>query len=502
MPSNSALLPTVPTAKTNELVYLEWFMNKTTIKLPGIYKWPFWRTLVLQAGSSEPAVLHALLALSSAHRAESQHERLRNAVDEAFNAEEQFSLSRYCRAITELQPHLAAGDKASVRVALITCAIFTCIEFLQGRYQTGLEHLRSGLKLLCTVNLYSLSSASDTVDEWLLETFARLSLQVALFDPSFERIPEIFQNLWTDRASFESVPQARRNLDCLLQASLGPRNTISVNAAESHDNFRGIRPQSREQLEAELASWHVAYSTFHGNLRSEHDPQEFFASLMLQPYHAMAVISAGTHLDSGYSDEMAYDRYLPQFVSMIRQSISLLRAVKPIRHYTDHLEVCHFSIDIGWIPQLYFTALKCRNNRVRLHALKLLSLHRSREGVWDTLLASAVAREVIQLEEGDFYHYWSASDGFSIMDDPGQSDSDSKMPVLPPSRRVQQVQVVLPNGPSDTMRLTCMRPTRDGGLELLKREHDPRSGQWMSLERKGTSESTLSVCSIPSVASA
>src|SRR4051812_17128273 len=46
--------------------YFDWFKCRTALKLPGTFRASgFWTTLLFQASFSEPAVLHAVLALSS-----------------------------------------------------------------------------------------------------------------------------------------------------------------------------------------------------------------------------------------------------------------------------------------------------------------------------------------------------------------------------------------------------------------------------------------------------
>jgi len=49
-------------ASTEEKGYFEWYRCRTATKLPGIFVSSFWDTLVFQASSNEPEVLHAVLA--------------------------------------------------------------------------------------------------------------------------------------------------------------------------------------------------------------------------------------------------------------------------------------------------------------------------------------------------------------------------------------------------------------------------------------------------------
>jgi len=46
----------------------DFFVNKTVLKIPGVFFSPFWADLVLRASATELPILHAAVALGSAHR--------------------------------------------------------------------------------------------------------------------------------------------------------------------------------------------------------------------------------------------------------------------------------------------------------------------------------------------------------------------------------------------------------------------------------------------------
>jgi hypothetical protein len=68
------------------------------------------------------------------------------------------------------------------------------------------------------------------------------------------------------------------------------------------------------------------------------------------------------------------------------------------------LNMSRCIVDIGWIPPLYYTAIRCRIHRVRLHAIRLLESTSHREGICDARISAAVARTVMQLETNDVDH--------------------------------------------------------------------------------------------------
>ncbi|KAF4460914.1 Transcriptional regulatory moc3 [Fusarium albosuccineum] len=110
----------------------DWFLSRTSKKIPGVFEPEFWKTLVLQASATEPAVFHAAVALGAAHK----REMLLATGTVALVPDEQecFILRQYNAAISHLQHHLAAGvdDKDSAHVAAIACMLFICLEFLRG----------------------------------------------------------------------------------------------------------------------------------------------------------------------------------------------------------------------------------------------------------------------------------------------------------------------------------------------------------------------------------
>ena len=57
-----------PLRDVYEKQHLDWFICNSAKKFPGIFGSDFWHSLVFPATTAEPAVLHAVIALGSAHR--------------------------------------------------------------------------------------------------------------------------------------------------------------------------------------------------------------------------------------------------------------------------------------------------------------------------------------------------------------------------------------------------------------------------------------------------
>ncbi|KAH7153589.1 hypothetical protein EDB81DRAFT_687905 [Dactylonectria macrodidyma] len=395
-----------------ERASFDWFRHRAIVKLCGVFGSRFWDTLVLQASMTAPAVLHALLALSSAHKAEmtggSQPEHGR------------FALEQYNKAIACLRPHFTktSRDGESARVVLITCVVFVCLELLQGRYVEGQTHLQNGLNLLSqlqaelntpgTRGLLVLGHPQESVnDGYLTEAFSRLHAQSSLFGqvPGACCKPYTIATAIPDSAIcarpplFGSMNQARQHLDGLFNAIHGlsvrcQRRYIVQDAAKAL-----LDTQSR--IQTCLRLWRQAYKVSRLNLISQLNVRDALSYPLLTVYHTMAVIMVATCLTE--PDESTFDSFEVAFDFVVSTCEEMLRAAVQVMAADAAAGYCSgrfsFTADIGLIPPLYYSALKCRVPSIRHRAIKLLETATHKEGIWNGPVAAQVASEAIKIEE-------------------------------------------------------------------------------------------------------
>jgi len=128
-----------------------------------------------------------------------------------------------------------------------------------------------------------------------------------------------------------------------------------------------------------------------------------------------------------------------------------------------------FAFEMGVIPPLYFTAIKCRVPSIRRSAIALLQTTMPRrEGIWIADLYIALARRIIEIEEGDFEARHLKSDGGAIRD---QLTGE----LLPPkSRRVIDAAIHLrtEKGLAERVKKVTflMRPFGAGGRVVAREE--------------------------------
>ncbi|KAI8957072.1 hypothetical protein F5Y11DRAFT_106034 [Daldinia sp. FL1419] len=461
---------------------LEWFTYRSVLKLPGVFSFEFWDRLVFQAASNEPAVLHAVLALSSAHRREGLCSD--TSPDVAPDEQEHFTLEHYTKAITYLQPHFTSRTNRSVRVALITCLMFVIMEYLRGHFKTGYNHLQNGLKLLneyqarsSAVDSYSLfrEPCCDSADAWIIQAFIRLDVQ-AKFQcqgPQFLNITQedCSSDVPTATLLFQSVNQARQHLDRILSQTF----YLSHECRHLTQPLDKVDPRSllskQRRLQAKLDSWYGAFKQSRASLVTGKVSHNTVAHIILRIYHMIAEIMVDTCLRP--EDQMRYDMHTKAFESIVDQlnyirNLSLSPSLASVFHFSD---TSNSITDLGAIPALYYVAIKCRIRSIRQEALDFLTTTAHKEGIWSSHLAARIITEVIRIEEGDFYNHLDIGETIR-----------ARQEVLPEARRLHDIEVQLPDGYEGTATLQCKRRFDDFNWEAITRDfiYDMKTQRWIS----------------------
>lgn len=478
---------------TEEKDYFDWFKTRTLHRLSGSFVSRFWNILVVQASFQEPAVMHATLALSAIHRRgvdANAEEKTARMVE--FRNQDQFALAHYLQAMQHLQTHFETQDKASLRVALMTCILFVTFEFFRGYFETGQRHLKSGLQILSgspgTHGDFPRREPSQSlVDDWILEAFSRLQFQVELFKLSYQG-PGLA--LSTGRSAhsgiaLQSINESWHELQRLI-------NNI-LRLADQCDRLSGPSEvletlpallEQQECLQSELEQWLYAFQTLKVTFsqgRMGYEEKKGFG--ILPVYHNMATIMAGVCLSPG--DESIFDAYSTQFVVMVGQMAHLWTVSQPASPYRrsspdrllgSFLNMAHSYADIGWIPALFYTATKCRVHRVRLQAIRLLECSTHREGIWDSQIAACIARKAMQMEERDFYEGVDTRDSFPLSGCP--TPWDLSLPLVPSPYRIRKLDTVLSGEPME--KITLFGDKEENGVDqkYVLSEYSVHTQRW------------------------
>ncbi|PWY79711.1 C6 zinc finger domain protein [Aspergillus heteromorphus CBS 117.55] len=442
--------------------YVEWFIQHAIFKIGGMFPSEFWNKLVIQALFQESAVRHAVLALSSAHRYGAQHHDEYPLKSDRPSENERFTLRHYNRAIGCLKTEFGreTGQLQSKMVALITCMLFVTLEMLRGQYKTSHTHLQHGVMLLREIKAQRDTSRNgdlikampQTAADDIMQVFGRLAIQSALFGQRIRYLnpgdiePDDLPN------RFQSVAQARRYLDVLLartQSLVEMCRQIEIGTAMLHSYDQLLELQGC--LEEELDLWLVVYNSSLDTLLPRGFSQALLALKMLKIYHTMALIMVVTCVP--WNDQVAFDLQTERFILIINDIICAWQAVKAAypKLASGSLGTA-FTMDMGFIPPLYYTALKCRVPRIRRQAIRLLRMAPHREGVWSSSLTSRIAEEVIAVEERKVDATLRSEDSFDALSVPEESELEMKL--LPHLSRISDVRVNLPDEPTGNVTLS------------------------------------------------
>lgn len=481
------LLPkTTVGASAEERDLLEWFRFRTTVKFQSAFGSKFWEVLALRASLEEPAIFHAVIAISAVHKRiilgdgeVSLKPDSRDALLMTYQRQRSKAVSKL------LEPHTSGLTTAAIRTALIACMIFTNMDFAIGHYESGARHFHSGIKLLCslqaglTANPASPGCIPDNKngnqeDMWIIEAFSRGNLCTAQFGMCYWMPEPVPDNFCTPLPSeFDSMEHAKKTLDLILSdtikvtgQALGRQIFTDLNANELEQWLQKMRQTLKASVDRWARLFERALPAFETTLFGR---QSRLGLCILRMMHSMTTIMADVCLSA--DDVMAYDAHTHNFYNIIVAGQDLLHAIREVhRDGNDALkpyrELFTFVPEAGWQSPLFFTALHCRARRLRLHAIKYLFGVPVQEFIWNHKIAASIGREIMDIEHG--IDPVSDADDFDVMNIPPLEDIVD--PDLPASQRVTYIQVALYDHPQRAV-MTYARQDAFGGREIMMREY-------------------------------
>ena len=307
-----------------------------------------------------------------------------------------FALSQCNKAINIMTKR--GPDSTGYMPALAFCILFIAFEVLQNRLTAALSHLRSGLSIIQAWTQTEKRSSQMSEEE----IWERVKTILERFGDSFQldgRFPDRSPTPMLDNEgccrpavempeSFSGVEQAAAVFKDICESTF---RSLPLNAAEQTAHEQGpygCRSHS-------LRPWRIRYRRLQETLRREALDQHTRRHLQLLNIHYLVVkILQDTRFDP---EEMGFDVHLPTFQKIINACQQTINAEREHMSSESRMTV---SLDLGLIMPLYFTAVRCRDPRIRRAALHLLASVARYEGIWLSWIAGQVAKAVIDLEEG------------------------------------------------------------------------------------------------------
>lgn len=319
---------------------------------------PFWERIVFQASHQHPSIKHALVAVSSLH----ETIELASYPDDASSTsawrsqQHLLSLSHYNKAIALLTTP-PKDQSVPLELVLITCALFSCYENLQGNFARSLRHAQSGLSIIeerqtsspDRKGYTSPSSEPDMIDTYLAPIFSHLTVE----RPGGSRSPEV-QPLQgeppggpstfdeTEVWNYKVHPFGEMKDAC---GSLGRISTLMCEAIDSYRGSEGCLAESPLALKLEdiFATWKERLRELIKEDPYKDNPSAQRAAEGLQIHQVASEMTIWT---SFASTECVYDAYTETFRSLVCMCQRFMDELPaPDRHFvfrTD-LGVSHFS---------------------------------------------------------------------------------------------------------------------------------------------------------------
>jgi hypothetical protein len=464
-----------------EKYHLDWFWKRTSRKIPGAFYSDSDNSLLYQATASDPAVTHAILAACSAHR--DSDKSLTLSTPTRLRQDEGFALKQYNKAISHLQRHLETKDTISLRITLFSCVAFVFVELFRSHYQTARRHLEHGLRVLQEGSKLWKSSGFATIlaNDWAFGTLRRLYVQFSLFGLSPRRpwlaIDEALPPL-SKIKTFPTVFEARERLENIMLKIHEAVSMLESNHLLPKPEDTDIFPATKTlhaQLSSDLKAWMLIHDATFTLSTPKIDGVTSFAYLLLRQFHTLSLIQLSP-LDLPHPlSETHYDTQSPLFHRLMAQHILLRNIASNAnirrRYFGTETGQAHSIGDVGPIMVLFYMATKCRAPRYRRQAIWLMEETHRKEGIWDTSLASGIARMVVQLEERGMEGMGSLDEGVDdvLMLDMKEVEQlmEGKVPKV--EDRVSVVNVVLPDRPWEPVFVDLRRLNAGSGTYCVER---------------------------------
>lgn len=391
-------VPPAITGDDAEYRSLSYFKSIVVPEISGFFDLEFWNNFVIEVSQTEPAVRHALLALSStfeenktkrhtivAYGSEKSksHTRINNSPQNL----SKFASQHYTKAIKTL----VKAEDPSPHVTLVTCLVFVCLEYLRNNFDVGLAHLKSGLKILADAG----KAGHPWIEQPISELFARLDIQATIHGSATSdftnRVPiQSWSSKLLFRDSFSNLQDARTALvdECgavvhFIRHQKDPEFITLLNAQHQSD---GVEAQdisfvleSRRALHFQnLENWDFMLKSY---LQLTGTPIEPHIAI-LQLWHLFTTCQLTCAF---FSSELLYDDLDIVFTRIVTLASFILGDRAPTPTFTSLAQPkpsLNTSFDVGVLAPLFFTVMKCRHLPTRLRAIELIKSGPEREGMW------------------------------------------------------------------------------------------------------------------------
>ncbi|KAG4291653.1 hypothetical protein FPRO06_12906 [Fusarium proliferatum] len=388
------LLPKAPTSAVQieftESYALRHFLHSTSKELAGDFEDDFWRCLVLQACIKESCVRHMAVALACLHA----YLEPRTGMVPIANQLKSQALSYYGMGIRRLNNLIDRSGWSQIEAILMCSILCILFEWRHQNYASALTHLQSSLHILQQWFFHAKATSHGSsrkmvkvdnqfIRRTLLPALAKMEVQsVSLLGGYTSNISNLVGELRPD-LEFNTLPEAKESLFRII---------AQVNLRVPH-----VSPADQSLFRAQQAQW----------------SERLDIVLSRQPANADACLAGKAAVQALTLCIWRKTTYL----------MALKESMKPFKfdwlpgEFWGIFELCErlvgmqqsskFTADLSVVLVLYFVAFHAPDFTLRRKAIILLEDSRRHEGIWNSGLATLVARKA----------YWAAEQGLLDIDE-------------------------------------------------------------------------------------
>ena len=379
---------------------LQFYRERTALKLSDHAHPDFWLRLVPQLGCSDPAVKHMMIAIASVEEALDIAENPWRCYDSCLRHH-----SKAIRSITRTRP------SPPLEVALIFALLFSTYSNMHGRSSSAIVHVNNGLNIIREWRSSYPSSRqaphdpSELIENQIGPIFMRLEQQILGMTPGSEQDPGVHPEPvgqpellpFLIPRVFADFNSAQKYLRAVMSIILHSMQLYNLFPTQDLNSVRAL--QSRNYLAEWLQSFEAC------RIIQPQQPVDVSASklcLLLEIHYRSFLIMLNTF---SFQNETTFDNFEADFAFIITQARMLINVQSNDRDQNgsngNHDRSKQFETSLGLIPPLFLTATRCRNPITRRKALSLLRTHAldRTEGIWNNKSAARIAEQVMLIEE-------------------------------------------------------------------------------------------------------
>lgn len=385
-------LITATTPRQDVRRLLHYYQDQISHQLGGFVDTDFWSVTIPQLGQSEPAVAFAVAAISATFErirltGASYHEVMRDTA-----CSDGSSLEFYNLALAKTSERVAQHNGGLM--ATLTCMLFLCMEFLQSNKKQS-KKLFDRLCQLVRLGSGREWSRSNELD--LIPNLRSMYQRIVLLSLLFAHpIPPYNYQDWTPDmcdlpTTFHSLSEARDALYQLLAVTHDFCKLARTKSEPGHEDHssRATGPEEQAYLISQLCDWRKIFDHWCAN-NDLRDPGTLRSVSLLRLYDH---VSMAWLMNPWESSQLPFDEATGYFQLVVEEAERILDMTVSKSELSS---ILHF--EMGVMPPLYFTAIKCRDHELRLRALRLLRQGPRREALWDREELVAIAERVIEVE--------------------------------------------------------------------------------------------------------